>query len=132
MGDTRSLAASRSEHGKAHSLEAFSGLVGPLVPRLARVVLLEAGTGVDDEERGNASWMCAIEGKRHVATQRKPADDRASRADCIEQGLDIAYGCRLAVRSGILGIIGLAVTTHVPQHELVVFRQRRDLALPHR
>src|SRR5205807_10585149 len=64
------LAARRFQDGKTLALEPLGGLTRALVPDLARIVLLEAGTGVDDQKRTNALRMCTIEGKRHIAAER--------------------------------------------------------------
>ena len=55
-----------------------------------------------------------------------------ARADLVEQRRHVGHRQRFAIGRGIVGIIGLAVAAHVPQDELVMFRQRLDLALPHR
>ena len=75
--------------------------------------------------------MGAIEGKRYVAAERKPADDGGVGPDRVEQRGDVSNGQRFAVRPGVPGVIGPAVAAHVPQHKLVLLRQRLDLALPH-
>src|SRR4051794_8604579 len=132
MAHARSLAARRFQYLESLALETIAGLQRALVPGLARIVLLEAGTGVDDQERARPLRMCAIERQRHVAAEREPADDRRARADFIEQCGHVGDRQRLAVGDGIGRIIGPAVAAHVPKHEFVMLRQRAYLALPHR
>jgi hypothetical protein len=131
MGDAGALPAARFQNLQALALEAVAGVMRALVPDLAGLVLLEAGAGVDDQERADAVRMGAVERQRHVAAKREPADDRCLGADGVKQRGHVGDRQRFAIRRGILGVTGLAVAAHVPQHELVMFRQGRDLALPH-
>ncbi|MGY3354125.1 hypothetical protein ACVWZK_000788 [Bradyrhizobium sp. GM0.4] len=92
---------------------------------------MKPGPGVDDQQRADALWMRASEGKRHVAAEREPANDGALRADHIEDRGDVADGECFAVSGGIVGIVGLAVTAHVPQDQLVIPGKCLDLPMPH-
>ncbi|MHC2623325.1 hypothetical protein ACVIW2_005357 [Bradyrhizobium huanghuaihaiense] len=120
------------QHVEAFAVEPVGGGERPCVPGLARIILLEAGAGVDDQQRASALRIGAIEGERHVAAERKAADDGALRADGIEDRCHVADRERFAIGRGIIGIIGLAVAAHVPQDQLVIPRERIDLAVPHR
>src|SRR6266550_1384610 len=109
MTHYRALAARRFQNRKPLALKALGGVARALVPGLARIVLLEAGAGVDDQERGHPRRMGAIKGKRHVAAKRKSADDGAFRADLIQQRRHVADRQGLAIGVGIQRIVGLAV-----------------------
>ena len=98
---------------------------------LARVVLLEARAGVDDQQRAHPLGMPAVEGERHVAAERQPADDGLFRAGLIQQRGDVGDRVLLAVGRLIRRVVALAVAAHVPQDQRVLLRQRLDLALPH-
>jgi len=131
MGDAGALPAGRFQNFQTLTLEAVAGFTRTLVPDLAGIVLLEARAGVDDQERADTIRMGAVERQRHVAAKREPADDRLVGADGVEQRRHVADRQRFAIGRGIIGVVGLAVAPHVPQHELVMLRQGRDLALPH-
>jgi len=131
MGDARTFAAGGFENLKTFPIEAIAGFTGALVPRLAGVVLLEAGAGIDDQQRAHAFGMGTVERQRHIAAEREPADDRPGGTDFIEQRRHVGYRLSLAIGSVIARVIGLAVAAHVPQHEFVMFRKCGDLALPH-
>ena len=128
----RAFAAGGFQHIEALAVEAIGGGARTLVPDLAGVVLLEAGPGIDDEQRADAFGMRAIKCQRHVSAERQPADDRPGRADLVEQRRDVGNRQRLAIGCRIAGVIGLAVAAHVPQDQLMLFRQRLDLPVPHR
>ena len=66
-------------------VEIGGALVGGLVPLEPRLVLLEAGTGVDDQQSTRPFWMAAIKRQRHVAAEGKPADHGALHAQVLEQ-----------------------------------------------
>ena len=85
MGDAGAFAAGGFQNLQSLALEAVAGVMRALVPGLARIVLLEAGAGVDDQQRADALGMGAIERQRHVAAQRQPADDGLLGADGVEQ-----------------------------------------------
>src|SRR5207253_11329263 len=103
------LPAGRFQNLQPLALEAVAGVMRALVPDLARMVLLEAGAGVDDQERADAIRMGAVERQRHVAAKRKPADDRLLGADGVEQRGHVANRQGLAIGRGILGVTGLAM-----------------------
>ena len=81
MAHRRAFAAGGFQHIEAFALEAVGGVARALVPGLAGVVLLEAGPGVDDQQRADAFGMRAIKCQRHVAAERQPADDRLAGTD---------------------------------------------------
>ena len=52
------------------TLEAVAGLMSAFIPGRAGVVFLEAGAGIDDQQRADALRMYAIKRQRHVAAER--------------------------------------------------------------
>src|SRR5690242_868491 len=56
-----------------------------LVPAFARLVILVAGTGVDDQERAHALGVARMKRQRHVAAEREAADDGRLGADLVQK-----------------------------------------------
>ena len=131
MADAGALGAHLLQHAKAFAVETLARLVGALVPGIARIVLLEAGAGVDDQECAHPLGMAAVKRQRHVVAERQAADNSLVRADSVEQRRDIGDRECLAIGRRVFRVIGLAVAAHVPEHELVVPRKCRNLSLPH-
>ncbi len=100
MADRGAFAAGGLQNAEAFALEAVGGFMRTPVPGLARVVFLEARPGIDDQQRPDPIRMGAIEGKRHIAPERKPADDGASGADRIQQRRHVGNRQRLTVGGG--------------------------------
>src|SRR5229473_1644838 len=69
MAHHRALAAAGFQDLEALALEAVAGIERAFVPGLAGVVLLEARSGIDDQQRPHAFRMHAIKRQRHVAPE---------------------------------------------------------------
>ena len=93
MADTGAFAAGRLQHREAFALKTVAGLKRALVPGLAGLVFLETRAGIDDQQRADPLRMRAIKCQRHVAAERKPADDGAGGADLVEQRGHVGH-CR--------------------------------------
>ena len=119
------------KRGEAFTLEPRRGGFGGLVPAGTCFIAFEAGAGVDDQQRLDPFGVCTVKGKRHVAAQRQPADDRRLRPHRIEDRRHIRHRVRLAVGVLIFRVIALAMAAHIPQHQRVAAGKWRDLPLPH-
>ena len=119
------------ERRQTARVEVGGALVRRLVPLRPRLVLLEAGAGVEQHQRAHPLGMAGMEGERHVAAERQAGDDRRLRPDQVEQRRHVADRQRLGVLRAVLGIVALAVAAEVPDDHLVAVLQRRDLIVPH-
>ncbi len=112
--------------------QSVAGLARRLVPPLARLVLAEAGPGVEQHQGAHAVGVGDVEGQRHVAPQREPGDHCPLRAGRVEERGHVGDGEVLRVQVGIGRRLALAVTAHVPHdHAPARVGERADLATPH-
>ena len=68
-----------------------AALIRRVVSPLARALLLEAWTGVEQHQGAHPLGMAGGEGKRHVAAERQACDDRLLGAGEVEQRLHVAH-----------------------------------------
>src|SRR5215831_974047 len=111
--------------------EIVGARAGARVPGLARVILLEAGPRVEQHQRARAFRVTGVKGERHVATERKAADDGPFLATGVEDCGNVGDGKSFRVSGALFRVSALTVAAHIPNDDLVAGLEGRDLTVPH-